>query len=242
VIIEPLTITNDSKGDWHRNIVSLRVSERLWDDLTDSPDVHEAIAALEAAYKPFREPLPAISRPFEESEIVTPLADVIDYPFEHPCASRFSEGRFGVWYGADSLETSIRETAYHWQRDERAIAPEARTERTVSIDRRVHLVECSASLVDLRPHVAGNPALVSNNYATCRRLAAELRDGRQPGVISESARNRGASVVGVFRRDALSNPRNVCYLTYELDLDTGRITVKRAPGKRLMLIKVDEFS
>ena len=236
MFIRDLTITNDAQADWHRNIVSLRESRNLWDDLTDDPAVHDALAQLEMAYKPFREREPAINRPFEEAELVTAIADVIEYPFVHPCSSRFSDGRFGVWYGADTLETSIRETAWHWRRDEMAIANAARTERVVIVERRVHLVACTASLVDLRPHVAAVPALVSDSYAACQRLGAELRDGQQPGVISESARNRGASVVGVFRRDALSDVRDVCYLSYELDLDTGNIIVEREPGRVMMRI------
>lgn len=234
--IHDLTITNDAQGDWHRNIVSLRGSQDLWDDLTDDPDVHDALAQLEMTYKPFRQAQPAITRPFEEAGIVTAIVDVIEYPFEHPGNSRFSEGRFGVWYGADSLETSIRETAWHWRRDEMAIASDARTERTVIVERRVHLVACSASLVDLRPHIADRSALISNNYSTCQQLGAELHAGQQPGVITESARSRGACVVGVFRRDALSDVRNVCYLTYELNLDSGEIVVEREPGKVLLAI------
>lgn len=230
MLIENLTITEDSQGDWHRNIVSLRDSEDLFDDLTDDARVHAALIDLEIAYKPFRELQPLITRPFEEAGLVTAIADVIEYPFDHPCASRFSEGRFGVWYGADTLETSVRETVHHWRRDEMAIDPERRTERVVTVQRRVHLVACTASLVDLRPHVADMPALVADNYALCRRLGTELHDGQQPGVISESARHRGACIVAVFRRDALTNVRDVCYLTYRLNLDTGEVHVERDPG------------
>lgn len=230
VQIESLTITEDSQGDWHRNVVTLRGSADLFDELTDDPVVHAALVDLEMAYKPFKEPEPTISRPFEEADVVSAIADVIDYPFEHPCASRFSDGRFGVWYGADSLDTSIHETVFHWRRDELAIDPSARAERTVVVHRRVHLVECVAALVDLRPHIGDSPALISDTYTTCRRLGRELHEGQQPGVMTESARDRGSMVIGVFRRDALLNVRTVCYLTYRLNLDTGVVVVEREPG------------
>ncbi|HLU62836.1 MAG TPA: RES family NAD+ phosphorylase [Gammaproteobacteria bacterium] len=234
--IEGLAITADAQGDWHRNIVTLRRSQDLFDDLTDDTDVLAGLRELEMAFKPFLEPQPAISRPFEEADVVTPIMDVIEYPFLHPCRSRFSEGRYGVWYGADTLETSIRETVHHWRKDELAIDLSRRTERIIVIHRRVHLVECIAALVDLRPHVAEHPALLSDSYDFCQRLGMTLQAGRQPGLITESARNRGASIVAVFQRQALTNVRDYCYLTYRLDLDTGRVEVEREPGNVLLTL------
>lgn len=91
-------------------------------------------------------------------------------------------------------------------------------------------------LVDLRPHVAEHPALLSDSYDFCQRLGMQLQAGRQPGLITESARNRGASIVAVFQRQALTNVRDYCYLTCRLDLDTGRVEVEREPGNVLLTL------
>lgn len=234
---ENLSITHDSQRDWYRNIVSLRVSENLWDDITDSDDTLDAIRNLESAFKPFKEPEPTISRPFEEAEVVNPIADVIEYPFEHPSETRFSAGRYGVWYGAERLETSIHETVYHWRRAELKIDHSQRNERIVTVHRRVHIVGCTACLVDLRSRLNETPSLLSDNYSTCQRLGMELHDGGQPGVITESARDRGHEIVGVFRREALENVRNHCYLSYILDLDSLEVRVERERGRTLLTIQ-----
>ena len=53
-----------------RNIVSLRVSEGLFDDLTDDPEAWQAAQRLEMETKPklFNSHQPIIERPFEEAE------------------------------------------------------------------------------------------------------------------------------------------------------------------------------
>ena len=55
-------------------------------------------------------PTPAIHRPFEEAE----WFNAIGWPFQHWQSSRYSDGSFGAWYGADSVEATVYETAYHW--------------------------------------------------------------------------------------------------------------------------------
>src|SRR6185437_16379148 len=40
----------------------------------------------------------------------------IHRPFDVPVASRFSDGSYGVLYVADSLDTAVRESAYHLRR------------------------------------------------------------------------------------------------------------------------------
>jgi hypothetical protein len=96
----------------------------------------------------------------------------------------------------------------------------------------VHLVHCSAALVDLRARCAIDTGLLDpSNYAHCQALGAEIRSAFLPGVMSLSARLEGEDVVAVFVREALSNPRDVCYLTYTLDPSTRRVSVERTPGR-----------
>jgi hypothetical protein len=44
--------------------------------------------------------------------------NAIDYIFKQSSwsISRFSNGRYPVWYGSINLETSIHETIFHWRR------------------------------------------------------------------------------------------------------------------------------
>ncbi len=73
--------------------------------------------------------------------------------------------------------------------------------------------------------------LAADDYSYCQSLGLQLRQAALPGVQSLSARDAGGEVAAVFLREALSDPRDVCYLTYILQPGTGRVDVERTPGK-----------
>ena len=188
------------------------------------------------ATKPCQAESPLTSRPFEEAEIYDPIANAIAWPFEHPSWSRFSSGVFGVWYGGDSLLTAVHETAYHFRVDTLASSAVARGSVVVQ-ERRAHLVACTAALLDLRPHVTREPRLIDpHDYSTCQALGAQIYRAALPGVLNQSARYADGHISGVFIRDALINPRTLCYLTYFLDVDSGTVRVEREPGRTMVEI------
>lgn len=229
--IDQLSVTTDAQRDWHRIVVSLRSSVDLFAELADDPADQDILIQHEIATKPYRDDNPIILRPFEDAAVYDPIVEVIAWPFEHPCRSRFSGGSFGVWYGADELLTSVHETVHHFRMDTLASAAAAR-EREIVQERRAHLVACTAALVDLRPHLEREPALRDpNDYSACQGLGARIHHAALPGVLTLSARRAQGVVVGVFREQALSNARAVCYLTYRLDVQTGRVRVERDPGQ-----------
>jgi hypothetical protein len=69
---------------------------------------------VEVDVKPplYRSRPPIIHRPFEDAEWFNAIAG----PLKHWRASRFSDGNYGVWYGSDTVETTVYESAYHWYR------------------------------------------------------------------------------------------------------------------------------
>jgi hypothetical protein len=79
----------------HRNIVSLRESRNLFDDLSGDPAEQALAQQVEIAVKPlhYHSPTPVIHRPFEEAE----WFNAIGWPFQHWQSSRYSDGSFGVW-------------------------------------------------------------------------------------------------------------------------------------------------
>lgn len=225
-------LSTDSRGDWLRNIVSLRRSVELFADLASEPRDRQVLIEHELATKPARGAVPIIDRPFEDARIYDPLCEALAWPFEHPCRSRYSDGRYGVWYGARTLTTSIHETVYHFRRNTLASEIAARSPIPIYQERRVHRVRCRALLIDLRDECEREPRLLdSEDYAFCQGLGAELRAALQPGVESRSVRDATGEIIGVFRREALSEPREVCYLTYLLDPASGRVNVERTPGQ-----------
>lgn len=93
-----------------RNIVSLRESQDLFDDLTDDPAEWLLAQNVEDEVKPplYASRTPLIDRPFEDAQ----WFNAIVWPFKHWQTSRFSDGSLGVWYGSESDETTVYGSAY----------------------------------------------------------------------------------------------------------------------------------
>jgi len=225
-LFEGITIT-DFHDDAYRNIVSLRTSADLFDDLSDSPAAWQSAMTLEAASKPHNAHPPVIHRPFEEAA----CNEAIDYPFTHWLTSRYSDGSFGVWYGTDTLETSIHETVYHWRQ---GLLQDAGWEdyEGVAIERKVYRVRCDAALLNFRPRLDAFPALLDpDDYSFTHRVGARLHHDGHPGLVSHSARCAG-DVYAIFNARVLSKPRQYCYLTYRMS--AGVVSIERQPGDVLL--------
>lgn len=225
-------VTRDSQRDWHRNIVSLRQSIELYADLVDDPRDIDVLIQHEMSTKQVRDEPAIITRPFEDVAVYDTIAAAIEWPFEHPCRSRYSAGNFGVWYGAASLETSVRETVHHFRKDTLASQIATQSKQPIVQERRMHLVRCNALLVDLRARTRKEPRLLhTDDYSVCQLLGAQLKSAGMPGVLTFSARHAKSEIVGVFTPGVLADPRTVCYLTYTLYAQTGKVVVERKPGK-----------
>lgn len=231
-----LTIV-DTHRDLRRNIVSLRESRNLFDDLSADPAEQVLAQQVESAVKPlqYHSPTPVIHRPFEEAE----WFDAIGWPFQHWQGSRYSDGSFGVWYGADSVEASVYETAYHWYHG-LLLDAEGYAREAVAIERKVYNVACAALILDLRPRVGEFPALLHRtDYAFTQQVGARLRREGHPGLVTPSARYPEGLNYVVFNPAVLSNPRVNCLLTYRLN--GGHILVERRPGRTWRRIRVDDL-
>jgi hypothetical protein len=225
-----LTITEIHK-DTHRNIVSLRVSQDLYDDLSASPKDWKVAIDLEMATKPHtnHSTQPIIDRPFEEAA----YNEAIRYPFNNWSQSRYSDGTYGVWYGADTLETSIYETVHHWRRGFLDDAGWGDIEGVI-IERKVYLVHCDAGLLDFHPKLEDFPALVDpDSYHLTHQVGARIHHEGHPGLATRSARCEG-NVNAIFNPRVLTNPRDLCYLTYEIL--AGVVNVVRQSGEVMLRI------
>lgn len=233
-LIERLHPTGFTRRDWHRNIISLRRSRELFDDISDDPAARALLQAVEMDRKPADYTgVSVVRRPFEESAYLAKLAEAIGFPFRHPGASRFSDGTFGVWYGANSVLTSAYETAYHWL-ESLVEGVLDRPAETHYVERKVFRVRCNAALLDLRPQIPAWPQLLDRrDRAFCQRLGGRLRGDRYPGVVSRSARTPypGGTNVAVFQPGVLDYPRDECFLTYAVEPDSRCVRLERKPGE-----------
>ena len=227
----------DIHQDVARNIVSLLQSQDLFDDLTDDPDDWLLAQKVEDEIKPppYRSRTPVIDRPFEDAE----WFNAIIWPFKHWQASRFSDGSYGVWYGSDSVETTVYESAYHWYR---GLLSDAGFERTTVVaERKVYSVACNAALLDFRKSAEDHPDLLHpSDYAFCQSVGSRIHREGHPGLLTQSVRRPAGTNVAIFNANILSNPRHNCQLTYRLEDD--QIVVEKQPGVEWGKLDVASFT
>ncbi len=208
-----------------RNVVSIGTSQDLFDDLTSSPAEWAMAQQVEDEVKPplYVSRTPVIHRPFEDAA----WANAIGWPFKHWQRSRFSDGSFGVWYGCDSAETSVYETAYHWFY---GLLSDAGFEKEKVVgERKLYDVSCDAALLDLRPLTAQHPGLMHpTDYSATQSVGARLHREGHPGLVTTSVRYKPGHNYVVFNPAVLSNPRLHCQLSYRLD--GQNIIVEKQPG------------
>jgi hypothetical protein len=220
----------DFHGDLVRNIQTIRVSQDLFDDLSDDP-ADRAVAVAAEALGRIPSEAPLITRPFDYGTVIT-------YPFANfnGQGTRFSEGlQFGVWYGSLELETTVYETVYHRHRFiQDSFAGE---DRDIGNERRLFEVRCDAILMDLRGKELGEKRLVDRaSYAYTQPLGSYLRKQGTSGLLVHSARCAGMNGA-IFKPETLSGVRDLCHLTYLMNPKEDLVRVERTPGTTWLEIR-----
>jgi hypothetical protein len=219
-----------------RNIVSLADVENAFDDLSDNPADWSLAQTVASDVKPMRHSSfePEIYRAFEEAE----WSKAILWPFSNWQTSRFSNGSFGVWYGSDTLETTVYETAYHWSRG--FLADVALERGSVVIRRQLFSVSCRAGLLDFRPAVKSYPQLLhKSDYSFTQGVGSRIHQEGHPGLVTFSVRHSGGLNYAMLNPAVLSEPQHHSYLAYRLQ--NGIIEVEESSGTGLMKIPVNHF-
>ena len=121
----------------------------------------------------------------------------------NPEGSRFSDGSYGVYYAARSLETAIAEVGHH-----RAIFLRRTAEPAIDIDLRLVTATVEAELHDLLDVGAAGAAanesrfasvLDPDDYGASQSLGRKLREIGSWGLRWPSVRHAGGECVGIFR-------------------------------------------
>jgi hypothetical protein len=226
----------DIHQDFARNIMSLLQSQDLFDDLTNDPAEWLLAQKVEDEIKPppYRSRTPVIDRPFEDAE----WFNAIIWSFKHWQASRFSDGTYGVWYGSESIETTVYESAYHWYR---GLLTDAGFERTTAVaERKVYSVACNAALLDFRKSAEDHPDLLHpSDYAFCQSVGSRIHREGHPGLLTPSVRRPAGTNVVILNANVLSHPGHNCQLIYRLEGD--QIMVEKQPGMAWLKLDVASF-
>ena len=199
----------------HRIVASRLPTIHLFERVADPAD-WEALYMLESMTNPrLREQVGELSLVPVADRVSGPNASVVMAPFTHlaPQGTRFTDGHFGAYYGAESVETAIAETRFHRENFLRATA-----QPPLELEMRCYLADVASELHDLRGLRAKlgdiyDPA----SYAVSQKLGRELRNAGSNGIAFDSVRRPGGECVAVFRPRLVQNVRQSVHLRYAWD-------------------------
>lgn len=187
-------------------IISTRIpSVGILDRLVDPGEI-DTLLALDARTNPrLNDELGAIALIPPEERAVGPGASVIMAPFAHvnPNGSRFSNGRFGVFYAAHRTSTALAEVRYH---RERFLTFSHEAPQTIEL--MLYEAAVRGDFHDIRER--SNPGWYSPiSYARSQPLGGRLHDAGSNGLVYRSVRDPKGQCVAVFRPSRISRCRPV---------------------------------
>lgn len=195
-----------SKTGWRRH-VRLVASQfppiSLFEDYVDA-DLLDAAFLIEARTNPrLRSEIGELSLVAKEDYVVGPGASPVMAAFTHiGKPSRFTDGSFGVYYAAKTLDTAIAEVKFH---RERFLG--YTQEPTMQLTMRSYVGRIRKPLLDIRaksykPYT--NPNV--NTYPRCQKFSSRLRDTTAWGLLYPSVRDKGSECVAFYRPPAAGIP------------------------------------
>ena len=209
-----MALPKTSRVTWkpsYRLIPSRFPPVTLFDRVAYPADL-EAVFAVENFTNPrLRQEAGDISLVPAEERVSGPGSMPIMAAFTHldPEGSRFTDGSWGVYYAAQSLDTAIAET-----RHSRARFLARTNEAAMEIDMRTYLADVTARLHDIRGRLDLADVYHPESYAAGRALGRELKTVNSWGIAYDSVRHKGGKCVAVFRPRALSNCRQGPHFRY----------------------------
>ncbi len=144
-----------------------------------------------------------------------PNASIVMAPFTHlsPQGTRFTDGHFGAYYAAESLETAVAETRFHRENFLRATSQPA-----MELEMRCYLADVACDLHDLRGRRTAMRAVYDpSSYQASQKLGRELREAGSNGIAFDSVRRQGGECVAIFRPRLVQNVRQSVHLRYAWD-------------------------
>ena len=126
-------------------------------------------------------------------------------------ASRFTDGTYGVYYCASSVEAAIAETCFHQEQFWRATR-----EPSIEITLRTYINRVVQPMIDIRG-VADLHDPSPARYGLSQDFARPLRAEGAWGLLYNSVRLSGHECVAAFRPPALSLPVQGQHFRYVWD-------------------------
>lgn len=199
----------------HRIVASRLPTIHLFERVADPAD-WDALYELESKTNPrIRTELGELSLVPVADRVSGPNASIVMAPFTHlsPPGTRFTDGSFGAYYAAESIDTAIAETRFHRENFLRATSQPA-----IELEMRCYLADVVCDLHDLRGRRMEMPDIYDpSSYAASQKLGRALRDAGSNGIAFDSVRRIGGECVALFRPRLVQNVRQSVHLRYAWD-------------------------
>jgi hypothetical protein len=189
----------------------------LFERATADRAAWEALFALEQLTNPrVRDEIGEITLVPPDERVTGPGASYIMASFTHvnPKGSRFSDGTYGVYYAASSMETAVAETIFHFEAFARDSEDPPRMEDMRVI---VGAIDNGFENVAGLSRVKRSQVLSPTSYAASQAYARRLRDTGANGVVYSSVRHPGGECIGAFKPRAVGLPHQERHLKYLWD-------------------------
>jgi len=172
-------------------------------DRVARPEELDAVFAVQALTNPrLRQEVGDIQLVAPEDRVSGDGSTPVMAAFCHlnPGGSRFSDGSWGAYYAADSLDAAVAEVCHH-----RTRFLQATQEPAVELDLRCYVADVVQPLHDLRSAAFG-AVHDPDSYTASQALARRLRAEGCWGLAYRSVRFEGGSCVALLRPKALALP------------------------------------
>ncbi|UVE19629.1 RES family NAD+ phosphorylase [Pseudomonas sp. LS44] len=185
----------------------------VFEDVLDPADLEQAYLIEGLTNDRLREEAGLLALVAPEDRVSGPGASPLMAAFTHiGYASRFTDGKYGVYYCGDSLQTAIAETRYHKERFLRATA-----EPSMELTLRTYVCQVIKPLVDIRQDYAQLHNPDPSSYPIAQHFAAEQRKQKAWGLLYRSVRHADGECAALFRPPAASLPLQGVHLRYVWD-------------------------
>jgi hypothetical protein len=199
----------------HRIVASRLPTINLFERVADVAD-WDALYQLEAHTNPrLRQEVGELSLVPVADRVSGPNASIVMAPFTHlsPPGTRFTNGHFGAYYAAESIDTAIAETRFHRENFLRATS-----QPPIELEMRCYLADIACELHDLRGRRKEMPDIYDPaSYSASQKLGRALRDAGSNGIAFDSVRRDGGQCVAIFRPRLVQNVRQGVHLRYVWD-------------------------
>jgi hypothetical protein len=213
--ISDITVRAVRFSPCHRIVASRLPTIHLFERVADPAD-WDALYALESMTNPrIRNEIGELRLVPVADRVGGPNASIVMAPFTHlaPQGTRFTDGRFGAYYAAESIDTAIAETRFHRENFLRATS-----QPPIELEMRCYLADVGCELHDLRTRRAELPDVYDPaSYAASQKLGREIRDSGSNGISFDSVRRDGGECVAIFRPRLVQNVRQSVHLRYVWD-------------------------